>query len=198
MSPPYGYPIVDEDNSWFSRGGISIQPNLLAGLLPYLDRDEPEVYLWMFFNAWLACYREEINAMVEHLKETRSGVVWLYGMLPKPEIIQILSHATVFACPSLYEPLGIVNLEAMACGAAVVASNVEHQPVPRNAKVQCIRSAIVTRRPEYVLGDEIVDCDGPLVFDLAARPADRGLVKRDGGKMPSSVFAGSTRHREGA
>jgi len=66
MSPPYGYAIVDEDNAWFSRGGFSIQPNLLAGLMPYLDRDEPEVYLWMFFNAWLACYREEINAMVEH------------------------------------------------------------------------------------------------------------------------------------
>jgi hypothetical protein len=66
MSPPYGYAIVDEDNDWFSRGGFSIQPNLLAGLMPYLDRDEPEVYIWMFFNAWLACYREEINAMVEH------------------------------------------------------------------------------------------------------------------------------------
>lgn len=66
MSPPYGYAIVDEDNAWFSRGGISIQPNLLAGLMPYLDRDQPEVYIWMFFNAWAACYREEINAMVEH------------------------------------------------------------------------------------------------------------------------------------
>ncbi len=43
-------------------------------------------------------------------------------MLPKPEVIQILSHATVFACPSIYEPLGIVNLEAMACEAAVVAT----------------------------------------------------------------------------
>ena len=41
-------------------------------------------------------------------------------MLAKPEVIQILSHATAFACPSLYEPLGIVNLEAMACGTAVV------------------------------------------------------------------------------
>ena len=66
MSPPYGYAIVDEDNAWFSRGGFSIQPNLLGGLIPYLDRDEPEVYIWMFFNAWAACYREEINAMVEH------------------------------------------------------------------------------------------------------------------------------------
>ena len=45
-------------------------------------------------------------------------------MLSKPEVIQLLSHATVFACPSLYEPLGIVNLEAMACGTAVVASRV--------------------------------------------------------------------------
>ena len=55
-----------KQNDWFSRGGLSIQPNLLAGLMPYLDRDEPEVYLWMFFNSWVACYREEINAMVEH------------------------------------------------------------------------------------------------------------------------------------
>ena len=54
----------------------------------------------------------------------RSGVIWLSGMLAKREVIQLLSHATVFVCPSLYEPLGIVNLEAMACGAAVVASRV--------------------------------------------------------------------------
>jgi alpha-maltose-1-phosphate synthase len=43
-------------------------------------------------------------------------------MLSKPEVIQLLAHATVFACPSVYEPLGIVNLEAMACGTAVVGS----------------------------------------------------------------------------
>jgi starch synthase len=45
-------------------------------------------------------------------------------MLPKRDIVQLLTHATVFACPSLYEPLGIVNLEAMACGTAVVGSRV--------------------------------------------------------------------------
>ncbi|HEX9034050.1 MAG TPA: glycogen synthase [Streptosporangiaceae bacterium] len=66
----------------------------------------------------------EVTGLVSHLRDTRSGVIWLNGMLPKAEVIQILSHATVFACPSLYEPLGIVNLEAMACGTAVVASNV--------------------------------------------------------------------------
>ena len=49
-------------------------------------------------------------------------MIWLDEMLPKPDVIQILSHATVFACPSIYEPLGIVNLEAMACETAVVAT----------------------------------------------------------------------------
>jgi alpha-maltose-1-phosphate synthase len=66
----------------------------------------------------------EVSGLVEHLRATRSAVIWLPTMLAKTEVIQILSHATVFACPSLYEPLGIVNLEAMACGTAVVASAV--------------------------------------------------------------------------
>ena len=55
---------------------------------------------------------------------TEGQAIWLDQMLPKREVIQLLSHATVFACPSIYEPLGIVNLEAMACGTAVVASDV--------------------------------------------------------------------------
>ncbi len=64
--PPYGYAIPDFDMTWFDRAGISMQPNLLAGLMPHLDRDEPELFLWMFYNAWNSCYREEVNAMVEH------------------------------------------------------------------------------------------------------------------------------------
>jgi starch synthase len=63
-----------------------------------------------------------VAARVDELRAAREGVVWLEQMLPKPEVIQLLSHATVFACPSIYEPLGIVNLEAMACEAAVVAT----------------------------------------------------------------------------
>ncbi|HEY3976816.1 MAG TPA: glycogen synthase [Streptosporangiaceae bacterium] len=66
----------------------------------------------------------EVAALAQHLHATRPGIVWIPAMLAKPEVIQILSHATVFACPSLYEPLGIVNLEAMACGTAVVGSRV--------------------------------------------------------------------------
>ena len=66
----------------------------------------------------------EVTTLVDGLRTVRSGVVWIPEMLPKPEIIQLLTHAVAFACPSLYEPLGIVNLEAMACETAVVASRV--------------------------------------------------------------------------
>jgi alpha-maltose-1-phosphate synthase len=66
----------------------------------------------------------EVTTLVDGLRVVRSGVVWIPEMLPKPEIIQLLTHAVAFACPSLYEPLGIVNLEAMACETAVVASRV--------------------------------------------------------------------------
>ena len=58
------------------------------------------------------------------VRAARGNVVWIEEMLPKPDVIQILSHATVFVCPSVYEPMGIVNLEAMACEAAVVATAV--------------------------------------------------------------------------
>jgi alpha-maltose-1-phosphate synthase len=64
----------------------------------------------------------EVEGLVAELRAARSGVIWIPEMLPKRAVIQLLSHATVFACPSLYEPLGIVNLEAMACGTAVVGS----------------------------------------------------------------------------
>ncbi|VXB31160.1 Alpha-maltose-1-phosphate synthase [Arthrobacter sp. 9AX] len=64
----------------------------------------------------------ETARLIEDLQRERTGVVLIERMLPRHELIQVLSHATAFACPSIYEPLGIVNLEAMACGAAVVAS----------------------------------------------------------------------------
>jgi starch synthase len=61
---------------------------------------------------------------VAALRSERSGVVWIQDMLPTDDVVRLMSAATVFVCPSIYEPLGIVNLEAMACGTAVVASNV--------------------------------------------------------------------------
>lgn len=67
---------------------------------------------------------EEIASAVQELSNSRTGVFWVREMLPQPNIDEILSAATVFVCPSVYEPLGIVNLEAMACATAVVASDV--------------------------------------------------------------------------
>jgi starch synthase len=66
----------------------------------------------------------EFRGLVAELRASRTGVFWIPEMLPRDQVIQLLTHAAVFACPSVYEPLGIVNLEAMACGTAVVASDV--------------------------------------------------------------------------
>ncbi|PTA46270.1 glycogen synthase [Micromonospora sp. RP3T] len=64
----------------------------------------------------------EVEELAAELRAKRSGVVWVAAMLPKHEVIQVLTHATIFVCPSVYEPMGIVNLEAMACETAVVAT----------------------------------------------------------------------------
>lgn len=67
----------------------------------------------------------EFDEAFAHLQQSRGGgVIWVQEMLPRHDVRQVLSQATVFACPSIYEPLGIVNLEAMACETAVVASAV--------------------------------------------------------------------------
>ena len=66
----------------------------------------------------------EITELVAGLQQSRDGVVWIQQMLPRNELLQLLTAATIFICPSIYEPQGIVNLEAMACETAVVASRV--------------------------------------------------------------------------
>jgi starch synthase len=66
----------------------------------------------------------ETAAAIDRLHEQRGGVVWVSEMQSRTDVREILSQATVFVCPSIYEPLGIVNLEAMACETAVVASDV--------------------------------------------------------------------------
>jgi starch synthase len=65
----------------------------------------------------------EIEAKVARVRGERGNIIWIDRMLAREEVVQIVSHASVFLCPSIYEPLGIVNLEAMACETAVVATH---------------------------------------------------------------------------
>ncbi|HEY0866038.1 MAG TPA: hypothetical protein VGE01_01595 [Fimbriimonas sp.] len=103
VRPPFGYVIRDWASEWFDHGGISIQPNLLATPDVHLARDEPELFLWTFFNSWASCYREEINAMVEHpmpilgysnnahfkTSDQANAIRWLRSMLvyASPEVL---------------------------------------------------------------------------------------------------------------
>ena len=66
----------------------------------------------------------EVRGQVAELAGQRSGVFWIDEMLPRPQLVQLISHANVFVCPSIYEPFGLINVEAMACGVPVVASAV--------------------------------------------------------------------------
>ena len=67
---------------------------------------------------------KEMTEGVAAASQARPGVIWIQEMLPREDVIQMYSHAAVFCCPSVYEPFGIINLEAMACETAVVASAV--------------------------------------------------------------------------
>ncbi|HKT04282.1 MAG TPA: glycogen synthase [Rugosimonospora sp.] len=95
--------------------------------LPYLLRAArhlpPPVQLVLLAGAPdTAEIAAEVEGLVAELRAVRERVVWIPAMLPKKEVVQVLTHATVFVCPSVYEPMGIVNLEAMACATAVVAT----------------------------------------------------------------------------
>lgn len=95
--------------------------------LPYLLRAAellpPEVQLILCAGAPdTPQIMAEVQELVRGLQATRDGVVWIEKLLPRDELCAILTSATTFVCPSVYEPLGIVNLEAMACGAAVVGT----------------------------------------------------------------------------
>lgn len=67
---------------------------------------------------------KEMEDAVNEVKKTRNNVIWIDKMLEKQQVIELYSHADVFCCPSIYEPFGIINIEAMACKTAVVASAV--------------------------------------------------------------------------
>lgn len=97
----------------------------VAHLVAAAHRFDPEIQLVLCAGAPdTPEIAAEVSAAVQDLARARSGVFWVREMLPVSKIREILSAADVFVCPSVYEPLGIVNLEAMACATAVVASDV--------------------------------------------------------------------------
>ncbi|MTD98057.1 glycogen synthase [Corynebacterium guaraldiae] len=114
----------------------------------------------------------ETEALVEELRAQRDGVFWVKDMLSREEIKQVYSGADVFVCPSIYEPLGIVNLEAMACGTAVVASNVGGIP------------EVVVDGETGVLVNYDADDDATFEADITAAvnrvAADKELAQRFG------------------
>ena len=119
----------------------------------------------------------EMSQGVEAVSAGRPGVIWIQEMLPRDEVIQFYSHAAVFCCPSVYEPFGIINLEAMACETAVVAS-------------------AVGGIPEVVIPEEtgiLVDLElKPGTFD----PVDPGKFSRDLAEAINRVaLDSSTRER---
>lgn len=108
---------------------------------------------------------EEVRAGIAELAASRSGVHWVQEMLPAEKIREILSAATVFVCPSVYEPLGIVNLEAMACQTAVVASRVGGIP---EVVLDGVTGTLVDYTPDDAIGFQRRLADA--VNDLVSKP----------------------------
>lgn len=116
---------VDPDQPYvLFVGRITRQKGIihLVNAIPYID---PSIQVVLCAGAPdTPEIAKEMAARVAEVSADRPGVIWIQEMLPKDQVIQYYSNATVFCCPSVYEPFGIINLEAMACETAVVASAV--------------------------------------------------------------------------
>lgn len=110
---------------------------------------------------------QEMRRRVEQLQQRRDGVVWVDEPLPRADAVQLLSHAAAFVCPSIYEPFGLVNVEAMACEAPVVASAIGGIP-------EIVRHGETGYLVPFEAGDDGVSPVDPAQFasDLAERIND--------------------------
>ncbi|WP_375476919.1 glycogen synthase [uncultured Jatrophihabitans sp.] len=156
----------------------------LAHLLRAAELFDPDVQLVLCAGAPdTAEIAAQTQAAVERLSGLRSGVVWLRDMLPREDLAQLLTHATVFVCPSVYEPLGIVNLEAMACETAVVASAVGGIP---EVVADGLTGLLV---PYYAVSAEEYEAGlATAVNELCADPARAATMGRAGRERATHEF----------
>jgi starch synthase len=116
---------VDPDRPYALFVGRITRQKGLMHLLAAAEQLPPEAGLVLCAGAAdTPAERQQVADAVAELQTRRSGVVWIEEMLPREKLVPLITGATVFVVPSVYEPLGIVNLEAAACGTAVVASDV--------------------------------------------------------------------------
>ena len=142
---------------------------------------------------------EEMEQAVEVARREHPSVIWIQQMLPRQDAIQLYSHATVFCCPSIYEPFGIINLEAMACCTPVVASAVGGIP---EVVVDGETGVLVPLEQQRESPFEPLD-PGKFSADLAAAinriladPDRRELMARAGRERVERVFSWSAIARQ--
>ena len=120
--PPLG---IDPERPYVTFVGRITRQKGIDLLLDAAEQFDPDIQVVLLPSAPdTPELGEEMRARAAALSGRRPGVLWLEQVLPRPELIQVLSNSAVAMCPSVYEPFGLVNVEAMACGTAVVATDV--------------------------------------------------------------------------
>jgi starch synthase len=134
-----------------------------------------------------------VESRVAEFRERRGGIFWVPEMLPRQEVIQFYSHATVFCCPSIYEPFGLINLEAMACECPVVASDVGGIPevVVDGETGLLVHVEIDPERGEPVDPDGYAQDLARAIRRIIEDPALRARLGRNGRQRVEQLFSWS-------
>jgi glycogen synthase len=134
----------------------------------------------------------EIEMAVTRLQQQRSGVIWIPEQLPRRTTIALYSHAAVFCCPSIYEPFGLINVEAMACETPVVASAVGGIPeIIIDGETGCLVDADLAATPPYEPKDPARFADGlaAALNRLLSDPTLRRDMGRQGRERVEQYFS---------